>query len=145
MTVDRERYDAEKEALEESFRRPVTIQFGAEFDMISGSPKEPIYGVGVVRDIKSDGFFNGDFVIREVCGSRSGPIDTVRIEIGGDYLRTNILRMTGRIITVDEYLAGVIRGYTKPPDPESDLYKSIRQTLLELSTKGSRVLAGHVS
>lgn len=141
--IDRDFYDRERVAFEESFRRPVTIQFGAIFELFTGSPKEPLFGLGVVSDVKTGISFYGGALIRLLRRGELGQTTTVSILEGGDHYRTNIIKMTGEILTVDQYLEGVRQGFTRPPDPKDEYWERLKLELEELFAKGSRELAGH--
>src|SRR3989344_3796981 len=96
--LDLDRFQREGDSYLEVWSTPVEIQFGAVFEDISGGVDEPYYGLGMVYDILGgDGFKTMFLIGTEVDGQYRE-----YLEGGGDALRTNILRMTGKILSVEE-------------------------------------------
>jgi hypothetical protein len=140
--VDLERFNAEKAMYAEAWKPPVTIQFGAVFETLTGGIEEPYYGLGVVTDIQEGGQFKGADLARGEIDETTGETLPDVILTGGDWYRIHILRMTGEIITPEQFLEGERHAFIKPPPPEDEYWTKLRRHVDELIKKGSRILPG---
>ncbi len=89
----------------ELFATPVKIQFGAIFLSLSGDRNAPFYGPAIVTDIGAGGMFKADILeVKRVLESDGTTTLKRAINLGGDQLRDNILKMTGEILSLDDYM-----------------------------------------
>ncbi len=138
--LDIERFQRERSRYEEAWKTPVTIRFGAVFEMLTGGLQEPLYSLGVVSNIGTGIMFKGFALIRGQVDETTGAVLPDLIGGGGDLLRSNILRMTDEVLSPEQVLEGYKRSFLSLPEP--DYWEGFRVHLEELSRKGSRVLPG---
>jgi hypothetical protein len=156
-TLDPERYNREIPSYLESWKDDVEIRFGTVYESLSGPSVEPYFGTDIVSGIGAGTWFDSVGLARYLVDGRE--IEAIGYG-GGTTLRTNVLRITERVISVEEYArlalemhrATVRRwgeetiraaGYTVEDSHEREhLLQLVREALAEVK-KGSRVLPGY--
>jgi hypothetical protein len=99
-SLDNDRYLAERPAYGDIWKEDVDIRFGMVYESLSGGVGRHYYGLGMVGRIGYGDLFDSIGLVKYV-------VDGQEIEAfgynGGTATRDNILRPTGRVISVEEY------------------------------------------
>lgn len=115
---------------------PVIIRFGTEFvaSVRSSGKQEPLM---VVFDVGEDEFFYASPIEKNIFKGADGrKIIEEIIKIGGTYIRSNIARLTGRTLSLDEILNAHRKAFSS--SMRNETWASMVESLTASSQKDPR-------